>query len=1153
MDFSQVHVTKEEMQKLSSNRKRFSAKDFIPIEVSIIPEPTVLDQNKEIERVHKEAEKDRTEAHTYNEPIQLSSSTRDDTTYKDQENDTIMEGLTEEQPSSKSDNELTQTARKSLLIEGRKDTTNQVQQNITFFNNLSPRRLRDSRRSGTFYAKCDKQLRNLMWDDLRETAGTINGPWGFMGDFNIISNVAEKLGGRDFRVEESLDFISYLSDCEIHDGGYVGSGFTWTDNRDPPNTIWKRLDILVYNAEWFDLFGGTSVTHMSRSCSDRSPLLIACGSIPSEHVRTAFGDIYEEPKKLEMEIRILEEVYLNDNNQGNMLKLSKAKAEFTRFLKLQDSVLRQKARVEGTTEIADAGVRFFHDLFSVNNTTEDLQALNIIKKVINDDDNNFLMSTPSTQEVKDNIFSIDPDSAPGPDGLSGRFYQTACFSDIRPISLCNVIGKITAKVINARLSSLLPKIISTNQSDFVKGRAITENILLAQKIVSDIRKPMRGGNVVIKLDMTKAYDREWINLIYRFIFNNWYSLIVNGSKHGFFKSSRGLRQGDPLSPPLFVLSVELLSQMLNALQNNRRFHGFYMKRQGPQVNHLAFADDTILFTSGEKHSLQLILNILNTYETVSDQLINKNKSCYSMAENTPQSIIRRVEMILGMRFDKLPMRYLGCPIYYGRKKICIFVDMITKTINRVIGWHLKFLSSGGMAVLIRHVLLAINTHTLAAIHPPKGSLDVIEMFIARFFWSDQEEGERYHWVSWSNLCFPYEEGEANFRRLEDINQAFTAKQWWNLRTSNSLWSQFMKAKYFGNEHPVNLQWRNGQSHSWKAIFLNEGLWDWSTLNIQPPDNMKDQISALQINLHPDENDTPIWNEIQDGKFSIASAWKTLRQRKHISQFDSMIWHKNVPFKMACITWRTVHDIIPTDDRIKKILPPIVIWELWRSRCSSKYEMERPTVAGSILLINFNIIQIVKAQFRKLDLNYTWENLRRIKPPILFVKLNSDGSCRNGECGGGGLVRDSLCKFIMAYSISLGQCTSSWAEACAFLFGIKWCIEKRFNLIIGEINSMLLQNCISGSWTIPWRIKEAVQDIKKLINRQDIFTNHCFREANQVADRMASLSHNQENQYICTNFCSLPSQIKGLLNTYRWQMLSFRVKKRRPSMLTFDPP
>lgn len=201
-----------------------------------------------------------------------------------------------------------------------------------------------------------------------------------------------------------------------------------------------------------------------------------------------------------MEIRRLEEVYLNDNNQGNMLKLSKAKAEFTRFLKLQDSVLRQKARVrwlsegdentaffhgaicdrkkklsimkikdfngnqvEGTTEIADAGVRFFHDLFSVDNTTEDLQALNIIKKVINNDDNNFLMSTPSTQEVKDNIFSIDPDSAPGPDGLSGRFYQTAWSvvgNDVHRAVVAFFHGPVLPRFFSHTCLMMLPKVDS---------------------------------------------------------------------------------------------------------------------------------------------------------------------------------------------------------------------------------------------------------------------------------------------------------------------------------------------------------------------------------------------------------------------------------------------------------------------------------------------------------------------------------------------------------------------------------------------------------------------------------------------------------------------------------------------------------------------
>nr|XP_033510552.1 uncharacterized protein LOC117275368 [Nicotiana tomentosiformis] len=161
-----------------------------------------------------------------------------------------------------------------------------------------------------------------------------------------------------------------------------------------------------------------------------------------------------------------------------------------------------------------------------------------------------------------------------------------------------------------------------------------------------------------------------------------------------------------------------------------------------------------------------------------------------------------------------------------------------------------------------------------------------------------------------------------------------------------------------------------------------------------------------------------------------------------------------------------------------ILSSIVIWELWRSKCSSKYKMERPSIARTISLINFNIIQIVKAQFRKLEFNYSWENLCRvwelplmetntsmvkwIKPHILFVKLNSDDSCRNGECGGGGVVRDKYGKIYNGLLHFLGQGTSNWAEACAFLFGIKWCIEIMFNLIIGETNSMLLQNCISGN-------------------------------------------------------------------------------------------
>lgn len=93
-----------------------------------------------------------------------------------------------------------------------------------------------------------------------------------MGDFNVITCPEEKIGGLPFRLEESYDFTSCLDDWDLQDGGYLGPNFTLSDNRDPPNTIWKRLDRLTYNIHWFD----KTVTHLSRTCSDHAPLLISC-------------------------------------------------------------------------------------------------------------------------------------------------------------------------------------------------------------------------------------------------------------------------------------------------------------------------------------------------------------------------------------------------------------------------------------------------------------------------------------------------------------------------------------------------------------------------------------------------------------------------------------------------------------------------------------------------------------------------------------------------------------------------------------------------------------------------------------------------------------------------------------------------------------
>jgi len=184
--------------------------------------------------------------------------------------------------------------------------------------------------------------------------------------------------------------------------------------------------------------------------------------------------------------------------------------------------------------------------------------------------------------------------------------------------------------------------------------------MLAQEIIYDIKNPQEGENVVIKLDMAKAYDRvswpftclvmrvmgfgeNFIDLVWRTMSNNWYSVIVNSSRHGFFHSTRGLKQGDPLSPALFILGAEVLSRMLDLHHHDQTYKGFHIEARSPQINHLCFADDVILFTSTTRRSLQLIMKTHSTYEAVSDQRVNKEKSHFMLPTNAIVETIERIK------------------------------------------------------------------------------------------------------------------------------------------------------------------------------------------------------------------------------------------------------------------------------------------------------------------------------------------------------------------------------------------------------------------------------------------------------------------------------------------------------------------------------
>ncbi|OIT28452.1 putative ribonuclease h protein, partial [Nicotiana attenuata] len=366
--------------------------------------------------------------------------------------------------------------------------------------------------------------------------------------------------------------------------------------------------------------------------------------------------------------------------------------------------------IYGDEAIGEAACDHFQNLFSDPGGTIREDLLSCIPSMITEEDNDNLNKDPTIEELRHIVFSMNPVSAAGPDGLNGKKFQH-CW-DIIKDDLFNV------------------------------GRSISENIMLAQEIVQGIKKPNIGANFILSI----------------------------------FKTST------ELGPTLFIMGAELLSRMLNNLSHDQFFNGFYMEKRGPQITHLSFADDVIIFTSGCRKSLIKIMRILQEYEQTSGQQINKNKSHFMTDSSVFHYTNRRIHQVTGFTRKDSPITYLGCPLYICRKRIVHFNDLTSKVVSRIRGWHGRLLSYGGRVTLIKHVLQSLPIPLLSAVSPPKTVLRQIEKLAAKSFWGMDKDRNKYHWASWAKLCQPMEEGGIGLRSTEDVCKAMEFKQWWLFRT-----------------------------------------------------------------------------------------------------------------------------------------------------------------------------------------------------------------------------------------------------------------------------------------------------------------------------------------------------------------------------------
>ncbi|KAL6205027.1 hypothetical protein ACLB2K_022292 [Fragaria x ananassa] len=494
---------------------------------------------------------------------------------------------------------------------------------------------------------------------------------------------------------------------------------------------------------------------------------------------------------------------------------------------------------------------------------------------------------------------MNPNKSPGPDGFNGCFFQKAwlvigddvvaaavkeffssgsllmelnstiitlvpkvanptTMSDFRPISCCNTFYKIIAKLLANRLKDTLHLIVGPSQSAFIPGRRIGDNILLAQEILRDYHKADGQPRCTFMVDIMKANDTvEWdfiiatlqafnipstlIGWIKSCISSPKFSVCVNGELAGFFASRRGLRQGDPLSPYLFVIAMEVLSLCIQRRINCSPCFRYHWRCDQLNLSHLCFADDLLMFCNGDENSVRTLHDAFSNFESLSSLKANVSESKIFLAGvdgNSSDSVLQVTNFSLGT----CPVRYLGIPLITSKLRMQDCSPLLDRIETRIKSWENKVLSFAGRLQLIQSVLSSIQVYWASHLILPKKVLKDIEKRLRCFLWAGNCSGRAVTKVAWSEICLPKYEGGLGIKDLHCWNKALMISHIWNLVSSSSnFWTDWVKVYLL-----------KGNSF-WNAPLPSICSWNWRKLL-----KIRELCCSFFVNIIGDGRATSLW-------------------------------------------------------------------------------------------------------------------------------------------------------------------------------------------------------------------------------------------------------------------------------------------------------
>ncbi|XP_052114154.1 uncharacterized protein LOC127745460 [Arachis duranensis] len=520
-----------------------------------------------------------------------------------------------------------------------------------------------------------------------------------------------------------------------------------------------------------------------------------------------------------------------------------------------------------------------------------------------------LVEPVTSKEVKRAVMTMSSFKAPGPDRFQAIFYKefwdslsndvcglvkrafegepmnAAIFDtlivlipkvevpfslrEFRPISLCNVIYKIVTKVLVNRFRPFLSEIIGPLQGGFIPGRGTTENIIIAQEIMHFMRNTKsRKGTMAFKIDLEKAYDRlDWhfleatlvrfgflkatINLILNCVTSSSLAVLWNGNRLQNFNPKRGLRQGDPMSPYLFILCMEMLACFISHRVSQGLWNPVAISRNGPRLSHLMFADDLFLFCKASKAQVIEVMHCLDLFSRALGLKVNLYKSKAQCSKRVSERRKKVLSGVSNFQFCNDLGKYLGINIGHARAS--------RKTAQEVLKY--KYLrNQSGMNGNSRNSSSATWKNIVSAYEHLKEGLHWNIGDVHKSVWYDE-------WTPFGKL--------SNLVPYVHISE-----------------SDFMVADL------------------WKGV-----SWEVDSLTTPIPHEIKQFICSLRYPSSTELEPQWEWWLAATKKYSAREGYRWLLKKTlnwNANSNWNWLWNTNIPEKFKFTMWLGLHDALPTE-------------------------------------------------------------------------------------------------------------------------------------------------------------------------------------------------------------------------------------------------